>query len=70
MWQADDLSWRPLVLGAEEGWPPRVWPDDEDAAGQPQATDGLPPLDDHTPEPAPGFQRADTPPPDPPPEAA
>jgi hypothetical protein len=70
MWQADDLSWRPLVLGAEEGWPPRVWPDDEDAAGQPQATDGLPPLDDHAPEPAPGFQRADTPPPDPPPEAA
>lgn len=22
MWQADDMSWRPLTLGLDEGWPP------------------------------------------------
>lgn len=31
MWQADDLTWRPWVLGTDEGWPPRVWPPGEDA---------------------------------------
>ncbi|MFL5824801.1 MAG: hypothetical protein ACJ764_15325 [Solirubrobacteraceae bacterium] len=31
MFQADDLTWRPLVLGTEEGWPPRLWPPQADA---------------------------------------
>jgi len=27
MWQAPDMSWRPLTLGLEEGWPPpALWP--------------------------------------------
>lgn len=38
MWQAEDLSWKPLVLGLEEGWPPRLWP--PDAPEDPGATAG------------------------------
>ncbi len=53
MWQADDLSWQPLVLGAEQDWPPRVWPGDDGEPGQPPPPDGLPPLDDHPPAAAP-----------------
>jgi hypothetical protein len=45
MWQADDLTWRPLVLGAEEGWPPRVWPATDAETEQPPVPDALPPLD-------------------------
>jgi hypothetical protein len=42
MWQADDLSWHPLVLGTEEGWPPRVWPGEESAPGEASGVEGLP----------------------------
>lgn len=68
MWQADDLTWRPLVLGADEGWPPRVWPPEGDAPEGPAEPDGLPPLDDHTPAAVPpeaGLPPASTPPSDP-----
>jgi hypothetical protein len=49
MWQAEDLSWRPLVLGADEGWPPRLWPPDGDTGEPPpgaeEPPDGPPPQD-------------------------
>jgi hypothetical protein len=33
MWQADDETWEPIVLGTDDGWPPkRVWPPEEDTA--------------------------------------
>jgi hypothetical protein len=62
MWQADDLTWRPLLLGAEQDWPPRVWPPDQAESAPPEPP---PPLD--PPEPLPPL---DPPRPDPPPEAA
>jgi hypothetical protein len=49
MWQADDLSWRPLTLGTDEGWPPRVWPPASGASrrsgvdGPGEDATGLPP---------------------------
>jgi hypothetical protein len=58
MWQADDLSWDPLVLGAQDGWPPRVWPPEsgpgpegngEDGTSLPPAQEPLPELPDATP---------------------
>lgn len=34
IWQAPDLSWRPLTLGLEDGWPPPgLWPPDPSEAG-------------------------------------
>ena len=42
MWQGKDLSWRPLVLGAEDGWPPQVWPPGNDAQPETQGADGPP----------------------------
>ena len=51
MWQADDLTWQPLVLGTDEGWPPRVWPPEGATAGEggtpvggplPDGMEGLP----------------------------
>jgi hypothetical protein len=71
MWQADDLSWQPLVLGSEEGWPPRVWPPEEGVPERAPETDGLPPLDDQTPPAPPPATESPTtgaPTPDPPPE--
>lgn len=67
MWQADDLTWRPLVLGDDEGWPPHVWPPGQDEPEHPPDADGLPPLGERPPttgppEPPPG--------PDPPPAVA
>jgi hypothetical protein len=75
MWQADDLSWQPLVLGAQEGWPPRVWPPADGEAEQPAEADGLPPLGEFPsatdPPPASeGPPATDPPLPDPPPAAA
>lgn len=44
LWQAPDMSWRPLTLGPDEGWPPDpVWPGDVAAAG---GSDPLWPGDD------------------------
>jgi hypothetical protein len=40
MWQAADLTWRPLVIGTEGGWPPRLWP------AEPGPDGALPPGDD------------------------
>jgi hypothetical protein len=40
MWQAGDLTWQPLVLGTEGGWPPQVWP------AQPGSDDSAPPSPD------------------------
>jgi hypothetical protein len=45
MWQAEDLSWRPLVLGAEEGWPPRVWPPDTEPEQPQTPVEPAPPVD-------------------------
>ena len=45
MWQQDDNTWSPLVLGPE-GWPPRLWPPqpEAEAAGESaQEADLLPP---------------------------
>lgn len=33
MWQADNFSWKPLVLGLEEDWPPKLWPPDGGSEG-------------------------------------
>ncbi len=71
MWQADDLTWQPLVLGNEEGWPPRVWPGDDAESEPSQPSDGLPPLDDHTPAappPSDGLDGLPSRPPSPPPD--
>jgi hypothetical protein len=59
MWQAEDLSWRPLVLGAEEGWPPRVWPPDAEPEQPQTPVDRAPPVDS-----------GGLPEPEPPPDAA
>src|SRR5205814_342664 len=32
MWQAPDMSWRPLPLGLEDEWPPELWPPEGDPA--------------------------------------
>jgi hypothetical protein len=46
MWQADDLSWHPLTLGTEDGWPPQVWPHFEGGQpGTPAPADGPPPVE-------------------------
>jgi hypothetical protein len=76
MWQAEDLSWRPLVLGNEEGWPPRLWPPDDDTESPaPELDDGstgLPPPQDPSPDPEPELlalpPESELPPP--PPEGA
>ncbi len=39
MWQADNFTWEPFVLGPEEDWSPRLGP--PDFAGDSQATAGL-----------------------------
>jgi hypothetical protein len=64
MWQADDLSWQPLVLGNEQGWPPRVWPPARDEAeGPPVSEESEPPPTDRLG----GLPSPDLPPaPDPP----
>jgi hypothetical protein len=41
MWQAENFSWKPLVLGPHDDGPPRLWPPDP-PAGEPQADAGLP----------------------------
>jgi hypothetical protein len=42
LWQAPDMSWRPLTLGLDEGWPPDPpWPAEEAAAGQPEDASGV-----------------------------
>jgi hypothetical protein len=66
MWQACDGSWRPLVLGTEEGWPPRVWPPESgDQPANPDATDS-PATDgfEGLPDPAPLDPTPADPPPD------
>jgi hypothetical protein len=69
MWQAGDLSWRPLVLGTEEGWPPRVWApegSDEPAGPDPAGPSAGPdPADGLAPEGAGGLPDPESPPPDP-----
>jgi hypothetical protein len=36
IWQAPDMSWRPLVLGLDEGWPPApLWPPGDGAGADP-----------------------------------
>jgi hypothetical protein len=71
-WQAEDLSWRPLVLGTEEGWPPRLWPPHDDTS--PQAPAGEKPGDDTTGLPpaelSPGLPPPLETPPSPPEDAA
>jgi hypothetical protein len=44
MWQADDLTWTPLVLGAEGGLPPQVWPPEggDEQAGLPDPESARP----------------------------
>jgi hypothetical protein len=68
MWQAGDLSWRPLVLGTEEGWPPQVWPPERsDEPADPDAADGLAP-DGLEGLPDPEIRPPEPPPADPPPD--
>jgi hypothetical protein len=33
MWQAENFSWKPLLLGLEEDWPPKLWPPDGGSEG-------------------------------------
>jgi hypothetical protein len=41
MWQAPDMSWRPLTLGMDEGWPPEsLWPRGEPSPGRSDALEG------------------------------
>jgi hypothetical protein len=43
LWQAPDMSWRPIPLGLDEGWPPEApWPVEEVAAGGPEDSRELP----------------------------
>lgn len=63
MWQAPDLSWRPLTLGPDDGWPPPpLWPAGQegggapgvgDTAGAPDTSPGRPEAGSRTPDPDP-----------------
>ncbi|MBV9467072.1 MAG: hypothetical protein JO169_13270 [Solirubrobacterales bacterium] len=43
-WQREDLSWRPLTLGLDDGWPPPPLVEDGNGAGEDR--DPLPPSQD------------------------
>jgi hypothetical protein len=75
MWQAPDMSWRPLTLGMEDGWPPPpLWTEEGDqepggtAGPRPDQAPSTPPAR-HAPE-APGPSGGDEPDPLPPRQGA
>jgi hypothetical protein len=70
MWQGEDGSWRPLVLGTEGGWPPRVWPPQPDgggAASPAEDVNAFPPVQEGPLSPPTQPPPTQPPPPQPPP---